>query len=140
MSPRRIKFLTVEDVLAIHEQALSYGGEAGVLSSDGVESAVAMPQAGISGEYFHKDAFEMAAAYLYHLALNHAFLDGNKRTAIGAVLVFLDLNKIGLRASQDDLYLLTVTVARGEASKERIARTFRKWAKAATVRRPRRSR
>ncbi|MFN9372019.1 MAG: Fic family protein [Planctomycetaceae bacterium] len=42
-----------------------------------LESAIAQPQAGFGGQYLHADVDEMAAAYLYHLVMNHPFVDGN---------------------------------------------------------------
>ena len=61
----------------------SWGRDMGLL-----ESAVAQPQATFGGEFLHKDLFEMAAAYLFHIVQNHPFLDGNKRTGAVAALVF----------------------------------------------------
>jgi death-on-curing family protein len=58
------------------------------------ESALAQPEASFAGEWLHGDHYEMAAAYAYHLCQNHPFIDGNKRTALAAALVFLELNGI----------------------------------------------
>ena len=74
----------------------------------------------------HVDLFEMAAAYLFHLAMNHPFVDGNKRTALAACLVFLDLNGIELDADPDELEDLTVSVAQGNIDKSALAQTLRR--------------
>jgi death on curing protein len=58
------------------------------------------PQASFGGSFLLGDIFEMAAAYLFHIARNHAFVDGNKRTALLATIVFLGLN--GVLLDRDD--------------------------------------
>jgi death-on-curing protein len=63
----------------------------------------------------------MAAAYLYHVARNHPFVDGNKRTALAAALVFLQINGFRLVAEEDSLTDLVVRVAAGEATKAEAA-------------------
>jgi death-on-curing protein len=63
----------------------------------------------------------MAAAYLFHLARNHPFVDGNKRTALMCALVFLGLNGQQLRADPDDLYSLVDGVAAGEVDKAEVS-------------------
>jgi len=63
----------------------------------------------------------MAAAYLFHLAGNHPFVDGNKRVALAAALVFLRLNGLRVEAEGGDLYRLVVSVAEGRAGKADVA-------------------
>ena len=58
----------------------------------GLESALAVPQATFGGEWLHQTVPAMAAAYLFHLCQNHAFLDGNKRIGAKAALVVLFMN------------------------------------------------
>jgi len=71
-------FLTLEDILQIHaEQIDIYGGTHGIRDLNGLESAVATPQASFGGEYLHSTIPAMAAAYLFHICQNHPFLDGN---------------------------------------------------------------
>jgi len=85
--------LTAEAVKAIHEEVLvAHGGSPGLRDSALLESAVAAPQATEGGEALLKDVVEIAAAYLYYLCSNHPFVDGNKRTALAACLVFLEAN------------------------------------------------
>lgn len=104
------KFLTVDDVLVIHnEQIDAFGGLDGIRDAGLLESAVMMPQASFGGEYLHADIFEMAAAYAFHIAENQPFLDGNKRTALGAAMVFLVDN--GFEFSADDLSLYDAMIA-----------------------------
>jgi len=84
-----VEFLTVDDVEFLHEEQLRlFGGLEGVRDRAALESAVAVPTATFAGDFLHEDIFVMAAAYAYHLAESQAFLDGNKRTALNAALVF----------------------------------------------------
>ena len=63
----------------------------------------------------------MAAAYLYHIVMNHPFLDGNKRVGLLATLVFLDLNGHSLLGASEELYQLTMRVADGSVGKDELA-------------------
>lgn len=90
-----IRYLNVEAVKAIHEEVLAaHGGSAGLRDNGLLESAVAAPQASFGGEVLIKNTVEIAAAYLYYLCGNHPFVDGNKRTALAACLVFLEGNEL----------------------------------------------
>lgn len=80
-------------VRAIHEEVLAaHGGAPGVRDAALLESAVAAPQATSAGKALLRDVVEIAAAYLFYLCRNHPFVDGNKRTALAACLVFLEAN------------------------------------------------
>ena len=88
-----IRHLTVAAVKAINEELLAaHGGASGIRDEALLESAVAAPQATMMGQLLISDPIEIAAAYLFYLCRNHAFLDGNKRTALAACLVFLEGN------------------------------------------------
>jgi death-on-curing protein len=122
-------FISLQDALRIHkEQIERYGGSPGVRDIGLLESAVAMPQAGLGGQYFHTDLFEMAAAYLFHIVKNHPFVDGNKRVGAATALVFLELNGRGAEASNDEVVSITLAVAEGKAGKSAVAEFFRKHA------------
>lgn len=119
-------FLTLDEVLQIHADMLaSYGGQDGVRDLALLESAIAQPKAAFGGEYFHNDIPSMAAAYLFHIAKNHPFADGNKRTAVAAAIVFLKMNDMPFIAPQDDVSDLAERVASGGATKEGVIRFFR---------------
>ncbi|MGH8502949.1 MAG: type II toxin-antitoxin system death-on-curing family toxin [Gammaproteobacteria bacterium] len=95
-----MRHLTVDAVLAIHEEVLAaHGGLTGLRDRALLESAIAAPQASYGGEPLLEDAIEVAAAYLFYLCRNHPFADGNKRTALAACLVFLEAN--GLLSKPD---------------------------------------
>lgn len=82
-------------VKAIHWEVLSaHGGADGIRDETLLESAVAAPQATMMGRPLISDPIEIAAAYLFYLCRNHAFIDGNKRTALAACLVFLEANDL----------------------------------------------
>ena len=120
-----LEFLTIEDVLKIHALQLArYGGADGLRDQGLLESALAQPQAGFGGDFVHDGLFAMAAAYLFHIVRNHAFVDGNKRTGLLSTLVFLDINGIVIERESEVLYDLTMAVAEGKADKEEIAATL----------------
>jgi death-on-curing protein len=122
-----VVFLDLDRVLATHHSVIAcYGGTEGLRDAGLLESAVAMPRATFDGGYLHKDLFEMAAAYLYHIVQNHPFVDGNKRTGAAAAIIFLFLNGIELEADEDGLVKLTLAVAQGQAEKQDVAAFFRR--------------
>ncbi len=119
-------FLTYAEVVAINiEQVNRYGGLAGVRDEGLLLSALAMPQVGFGEEYAHKDLFEMAAAYLFHIVKNHPFVDGNKRVGAVTARIFLALNGVALDMPEDTIYDLVIATAEGRADKAAIAAAFR---------------
>ena len=103
-------FLTVADVLALHDDQLRlFGGSAGVRDAGALDSAVATPAATFDREFLHEDLFHMAAAYAFHIAENQPFVDGNKRTGLNAAIVFLDIN--GWIVSDPDMRLYDAMIA-----------------------------
>lgn len=116
------QFLTVADVLTIHEEQIeAYGGIRGIRDEGLLESAVMMAQASFGGEYLHADLFEMAAAYAFHIAENQTFLDGNKRTALVSALVFLDINGCLILDDEMKLYDAMIAIANKEMDKYDLA-------------------
>lgn len=121
-------FLTLDEILALHaEQIRLFGGSTGIRDLGLLDAAMAMPQATFSGQYLHPGLHEMAAAYLFHLVLNHPFVDGNKRTALDAALVFLELNDMSIEAPDDELTALVLGVIEGAVSKAAVAVFFEKY-------------
>ena len=115
-------FLDVEHVLLIHEDQLNaFGGINGIRDAGLLESAVMTPQVSFGGEYLHKDIFEMAAAYAFHIAENQPFLDGNKRTALSSAIVFLRLNGISVLDPNQSLYKALIDIANRVADKFDLA-------------------
>ncbi len=121
-----LRFLSMgEALLILQDQIRRYGGRYGVRDPELLSSALAMPQSSFAGKLLHADLFDQAAAYAFHICQNHPFVDGNKRTALVAALVFLDLNGIQLSDPDDKLYRLMLQVANGKRSKLPIATVFR---------------
>ena len=115
-------FLALADVISIHKDQIErYGGQSGIREMGLLQSALAMPQASFSGEWLHRDLYEMGAAYVFHLSQNHPFVDGNKRTAFMCALVFLGLNDQRLEAKDDSIYELVDGVAAGRIDKSTVA-------------------
>jgi death on curing protein len=118
----KARFLRLDEVVGLHaEQIELYGGAAGVRDIGLVESAVATPEASFDGAFLHGTLPEMAAAYLFHLAQNHGFIDGNKRVAAASMFMFLFLNGFELDCSEDELVDLTLRVAKGQTPKAEVA-------------------
>src|SRR5450631_2767122 len=94
---KELIFLTLAEVIDIHSNQIElYGGQNGVRDFGLLQSALAQPEASFAGQWLHEDIFLMAAAYAFHVCQNHPFFDGNKRTALAAALVFLELNGISI--------------------------------------------
>lgn len=118
-------FLTLDEVLEMHaEQIERYGGTHGLRDRAGLESALAVPQATFGGEWLHQTIPAMAAAYLFHLCQNHAFLDGNKRIGTNAALVFLYMNDWELNLLEPELVSLVLGVASGVIGKAALTAAF----------------
>ena len=94
-SPDDCVHLGIDTVREIHAEAIKqFGGLNGVRDENLLASAVLTPQSSFGGKSPYADIVEVAAAYLFYICNNHPFLDGNKRTAMMAAIVFLRLNGI----------------------------------------------
>lgn len=115
-------FLTLDEVLRLHvDQLRRFGGSGGIRDIGLLQSAMGSTAATFNGAFLHETLFEMAAAYLYGICRNHPFVDGNKRTATAAALVFLDMNGIIVQTGEDEFYDLVIGVAEGRVSKSAVA-------------------
>ncbi len=91
-------YLTLEEVLTLHAALIArHGGAPGVRDRGLVESALARARSG-----YYRSLSEQAAALLQSFAMNHAFVDGNKRVAWASSMVFLRMNGYRVRVSADD--------------------------------------
>lgn len=116
------RFLSNSQIIKIHERQISqFGGTAGIRDEGLLDSALAQPQATFSGELLHPTIHEQAAAYLYHLAMNHPFIDGNKRTAFAVMDTFITLNGYSLNLSTAETYNMVIRVVKQEISKEELS-------------------
>jgi death-on-curing protein len=131
LTPENCFHLTVDIVREIHAAAIiSFGGSDGVREMALLESAVAAPQASFGGKSPYQDVPEVAAAYLFYLCRNHPFLDGNKRAALGACLVFLRLNAIEPKEDGPEWEQLTLDVASSQLDREQTTARLRKLLRA----------
>lgn len=120
-----LRFLNKQEVLEIHREMIDrYGGSAGVRDQGLLESALAAPQSGFSGQYLHTDMYQMAAAYLFHITKNHPFIDGNKRVGAMAAFVFLKLNALTMTATEIAFEQIVRAVAESKLGKDEIAKFF----------------
>lgn len=132
MSKAIVVHLTVAAVKAIHAEALAaHGGALGLRDETLLESAVAAPQATMMGQPLLSDSIEIAAAYLFYLCRNHAFVDGNKRTALAACLVFLDYNGSlpKLKVPADEWEDFVLDIAAGKINRDATTRRLRQLLK-----------
>lgn len=119
-------FLSLDDLLESHvEQIAAYGGSDGIRDLGLLQSAPAQPAVTFEGDYLHADLFEMAAAYLFHIVLNHPFVDGNKRVGLEAALVFLEINGWSVEALDSELVDLVLRTAQAQATKLEITNFLR---------------
>ena len=122
-------FLGLAEVIEIHyDQIQRYGGHPGIRDIDLLKSAIALPAASFGGDYLHTDIYEMASAYLFYIARNHPFIDGNKRTGAVAAIVFLVMNGIELHADNDNFAEMVLSAAEGKIDKVVVAHFFREHA------------
>ena len=120
-------FLELGEIFLIHEDQLErYGGSPGIRDIGILQSAIAMPRAGIADRYLHEDVFERAAAYMYYVVRDHPFVDGNNRTGAVAALVFLEMNDIEILVDEEELESTVRSVAEGNTTKDEIAMFFRR--------------
>jgi death-on-curing protein len=118
-------FLELHEVLRIHARSLAeHGGSGGVRDQGLVESALA--SARNTFLYARGDLFDIAASYAFHVAESQAFVDGNKRTAVVAAMVFLARNGVYVQPSPWELYLAMIDIAAKKKTKADLAKVFRK--------------
>ena len=118
-------FLTLDDVLSLHEDQIArYGGLGGLGDLGLLQSAIGNVMATFEGSFLHGSLFEMAAAYLFHICRKHPFIDGNKRTAVAAALTFAEINGVEIDANETDFYDLVIGVAEGKVTMAAVAVFF----------------
>jgi death on curing protein len=120
-------WLTPELIIAVHaEQLREFGGPAGLRDRGMLLSALGRAQNKFA--YGETDLALLAAAYAFGLVRNHAFVDGNKRIALLAMVVFLGLNGIDIVADNTEFVVIIQGLAAGEIEEEGLARWIRdRW-------------
>jgi death-on-curing protein len=113
-------WLSVEDVISLHgEQLALFGGPGGIRDRGLLESAVARPLNQWS--YGVDQLPALAAAYAFGLSRNRPFLDGNKRAAFAAMIVFLRYNGVPFRPMPNVATAAMMSLAAGELSEDELA-------------------
>ncbi len=121
--PRSV-WLDVEILVDLHaEQLALFGGPDGIRDQGMLESALGRPINKFS--YGENDLAALAAAYAFGIARNHPFVDGNKRAAFGALIVFLGLNDIDFQVSPESATAIILALAAGEVSEQGLTRWIR---------------
>ena len=114
-------WLELDVVLDFHaEQLALFGGPDGIRDLGLLESALARPQNKFA--YGETDLAALAASYGFGIARNHPFVDGNKRTALASMIVFLNLNEFALAAPQEAATAIVLALAAGEIGEDVLAR------------------
>jgi len=117
-------------VLALHsEQLAEHGGSDGIRDENLLDSALARP-VNVFAYNNAADIFDLAAAYAFGIARNHAFIDGNKRTAASVSMTFLRLNGWEVEAPKEEEYSTFLGVAEGSLEQSVLAAWFRAHAAA----------
>ena len=124
---QQVIFLSIEEVVFIQERMIAIGGGSdGILDIELLHSAVERPKASFGGSYLYKSTLEMGAAMLQSLVKNHSFIDGNKRTAFFATLLFFEKNGLQFNIAGSEIVSFMVGVATKSVSVEKIAHWFEK--------------
>ncbi len=122
-------YLTLEQILVIHEDQIErYGGSLGLRDLSLLESATFRPQTTFAGRDLYKTHFEKAAALMHSLIMNHAFIDGNKRTGTVAAFVYLERNNIDIHINNKNLVETVLLIEKEKWIIEKIAN----WLKSKT--------
>lgn len=118
----KVQYVTAEEVLGAHAELVDrYGGSHGLRDLSLLESAVARPRAGYGEFEAYPTIWDKAAVLMQSIVLNHAFIDGNKRTGTIATLLFLERNGYIVTCSQRSLVAFTLKVASKQFDDAKIA-------------------
>lgn len=121
-----MRFLSAKDLLIIHAKIVDEtGGSHGVRDVGLLLSSVHRPQATFSGKAMYRTIFDKAAAFFESIALNHAFVDGNKRTAFVATVKFLSDYGYKFRSTNLDAEIFVLSVVADRVPMKEIAKWFR---------------
>lgn len=116
-----IQYLSLEQVLAVHEMLIKrYGGSQGIFNQGLLESAVFRPQATAFGQEAYPTLFEKCACIGYSLIQNHPFTDGNKRTGFAAMHLMLLINGYDLNSTAEQEIVMAENVASGKMRESEI--------------------
>lgn len=116
-----MRYLTLGEVVTLHRAVVeATGGAEGIRELGGLESALAQPKATFDAIDLYPTVVDKAAALAFGLAMNHPFVDGNKRIAHAAMAVFLDLNGFAIDASVDQQERVMLDLAAGNMTRQAL--------------------
>ena len=126
MKLENVTFVTVEVVEEIHDEEVipGSGGKPGVLNRSLLLSAVEAPKATFDGKPLYVALAEMAALYAWGIARNHAFVDGNKRTALLVAWTFLAMNGQRIALDLSWVELMERAASSPEFERAELVRAF----------------
>lgn len=125
-----MKYLTVADIIYINQTVVKVsGGSIGIRDLGLIDSAVNRPRATFGGKDLYPSLFEKAAAIFHSIIFNHAFLDGNKRTAIASAVQTLYINGFEFLASNEELEAFTLSIVEKKLDIADILTWLEKYAK-----------
>lgn len=108
--------ISIKEAEVIHNILIAkFGGSKGIRDIGLLESSLARPFATFDNNELYPDPIEKAAAILESVAINHPFVDGNKRTAYTFMRLILLDNNLDINASQSEKYDLVISVSKGES-------------------------
>ena len=125
-----MQYISAEEILVLHARIVdATGGLHGVRDTHLVMSIAERPKSAFGGKEFYPSLFEKAAAYFDSCARHHAFLDGNKRTAIAIAARFLFINGWDLSASNSALEQFVLVAVVEKYTIEQVANWLEKHSK-----------
>ena len=118
-------FLEIDDVILLQKGLIAkFGGLGGLRDKNLLESALAYPQI-LSSMTMEQDMYVLGGAYCYHLITNHAFIDGNKRIGVLAMLTFFKMNNFDVHIEKDKLYDFAMDIAMSKISEDAVAKILK---------------
>ena len=136
-TPDNCVHLSIHTVREIQAEAIKqFGGLNGVRDENLLASAVLTPQSSFGGKSPYADIVEVGAAYLFYICKNHPFVDGNKRTAMMAAIVFLRLNGMEPLPDSAEWEKLMLDVAASKIDRATTTQRLRKLLKRPRMERP----
>lgn len=122
---QKIAFVSMEEVVIIHEKMFEIGGgSAEIRDIELLHSAIERPKASFSDKYLYGSILEMGAAMLQSLVKNHPFIDGNKRTAFFTTLRFFEKNGLAFSIKKNEITPFMVLVTTKNLTVKKISSWF----------------
>jgi death-on-curing protein len=113
--------ININEILFIHKRQIQeFGGGYGIRSFEAIESAINRPFATFGGQELYPSPIDKAAAIGESIINNHPFIDGNKRTGYGAMLMILNNSGIKINATKNEKYDFVIDIASGKKKFEDI--------------------